>query len=286
MAFPLPNMSIGLGHDTNGIVGGEFIKQFVMELDYQARAITLHDRRTFKYRGTGQTLPLEFTPSGHPVVKATVTPVGGKPIERRFLLDTGSGLALALHSPFVAEQDLLGPQSKTIRAIGMAGAGGTSVGRLGRVSALQIGSSTISGPITLFSQDQAGAFADRSLAGNIGAQVISRFRTFFDYGGRRMIVEPSPTLSEPFDRAMSGMAVRAEGPDYRIFRVKDVLEDSPAAEAGIEEGDVITSIDGAGTDSLTLTMVSEMFEKPVPRQLTIMRGDKTVTATLTPRRLV
>ena len=46
--------------------------------------------------------------------------------------------------------------------------------RLGRVSALQLGLFTISNPIAL-SQDKGGAFANRSLAGNIGAQIASRF---------------------------------------------------------------------------------------------------------------
>jgi len=32
-ALPLPNVSTGLGRDADGIIGGEFIKQFVMELD-------------------------------------------------------------------------------------------------------------------------------------------------------------------------------------------------------------------------------------------------------------
>src|SRR4029453_17949476 len=145
-----------------------------------------------------------------------------------------------LHSPFVAEHDLPGGQVTTIRAIGMAGAGGTSVGRLGRVAALQIGSFRIEDPITLFSQDKAGAFANASLAGNIGAQIASRFRMILDYGRNRVILEPSPAFSEPFDRAVSGIAVRAEGSDYHTFRVREVLEDSPATEAGIGVDHVIT----------------------------------------------
>ena len=100
----------------------------------------------------------------------------------------------------------------------MAGAGGRSFGRLGRVAALQIGPFTINNPIALFSQDKAGAFADGSLAGNIGAQIASRFRLFLDYGRRRIILEPSPTFADPFDRAFSGLSVRAEGPGLRTFR--------------------------------------------------------------------
>jgi hypothetical protein len=286
LALPMTLLPSGLGHDVDGIIGGEFIKQFVLALDYQARTITFHDRKTFRYNGNGQTLPLDFTSDGHPVLKAAVAPVGGVPIEHRFMLDIGSGLALALHSPFVAEHNLLREQSGTIRAIGMAGAGGVSLGRLGRVATVQIGTFTIANPITLLSEDKAGAFANGSLAGNIGAQIASRFRMIFDYGRRSIILEPSATFADPFDRAMSGIALRGEGPDHRTFRVKEVLENSPATEAGLAAGDVITSIDGVAASTLTLTAILEMFDKAVARQLTLQRGEQVLKVTLTPRRLV
>ena len=283
-ALPLPELAPALGTDLDGIVGGEFIKQFVLEVDYQARAIRLHDPSSFTYAGRGETLPIEFTPGGHPVVTATVTPAD-TPIQRKFMLDIGSGLALALHSPFVREQNLPG-QQKTIRAIGAAGAGGRSAGRLGRVNALQIGSFSIRNPITLFSEDTAGAFADASLAGNIGAQIAMRFRTFFDYGRRRIIVEPSPAFADSFDRAFAGVALRAEPPGYHTFRVNALLEDSPAAEAGLAAGDVITAVDGTAASELTLTAVNDMLEKPIARELTVRRADKTLKVTITPRRLI
>jgi predicted aspartyl protease len=286
LALPLPALPAAMGRDIDGIIGGEFIREFVVELDYQARVITLHNRETFAYSGRGETLPLEFNANNHPVLKATVTLTDGTAIERSFLLDTGSGLALALHSPFVTEQNLLGPQSKTIRAIGGAGAGGRTTGRVGRVTALQIGSFTFRNPIALFSEDKAGAFADASLAGNIGAQIASRFRTFLDYRRRRIILEPSPTFADPFDRAFSGVALRAEGQRYETIRVRDVLEDSPATEAGIAVDDVIVSIVGTAAGSLPLTTINEMLEQPVARQLEVRRGEQVIKVTLTPKALI
>ncbi len=102
--------------------------------------------------------------------------------------------------------------------------GGRAAGRLGRVTALQIGSFRINNPITLFSEASAGAFADDTLAGNIGAQIANRFRRFLDYGRRRIILEPSSAFGNPYDRAFSGLALRAEGADYRAFRVREVTE--------------------------------------------------------------
>jgi hypothetical protein len=286
LAIPLPELPTALGRDVDGIIGGEFIRQFVVELDYDARIIRFHDPKTFEYRGRGETLPLEFNSNGHPVVSATVTPSPGAPVEGRFLLDIGSGLPLALHSPFVQAHDLLAVQSKTIRAIGAGGAGGRSAGRLGRVTALRIGSFTLEQPITLFSEDAAGAFADATLAGNIGAQIANRFRMFLDYGRKRLILEPSSTFGKSYDRAFSGVALRAEGADYRTFRVREVLEDSPATDAGFQAGDIITSIDGTDAHDLTLASISELLEKPIAREIVVRRADQTVRLTLTPRPLI
>jgi hypothetical protein len=285
LALPLEALSAAMGQDIDGIIGGQFIRQFVLELDYQARAITLHDRDTFTYSGRGDTLPLEFS-QGHPVVRATVTPLGGAPVERPFILDIGSGMALTLHSPFVAEQKLLPSSGPTVRLIGAAGAGGDVRGQVGRVESLQLGSARLPQVLTVFSQDTGGAFANPALAGNIGAQIASRFRLFFDYERSRLILEPSPTFADPFGQASSGLAIRAEGTRYGTFRVHDVLERSPAADAGLQVDDVITAIDGTPAADLTLSRIQELFEKPATYTVTLQRGETTLNVKLTPRKLV
>jgi hypothetical protein len=286
LALPFPALPSGLGQDVDGIIGGEFIKEFVIELDYQARRLTLYNRKTFAYTGTGHPLPIELNSNNHPVLKAKVTPAGGKPTEDQFVLDIGSGGGLILHSPFVAMHKLPGAEVKTVRAIGMVGAGGRSVGRVGRVDSLQIGPYTIKEVPTTFSEDEGGAFADRTLGGNIGARVADRFKMFIDYSRKRIILEPSSKFAEAFDGLATGLAVRAFGADYRTFRVVEVLEDSPASDAGLVEGDVITDVNGAPAEKFTLTLLLEALVKPGSHRLTIQRGDTTVAVTLTPRRLV
>lgn len=289
LALPIRSMSQGLGQDFDGIIGFDFIKEFVMELDYQARVIRLHDKDKFTYTGPGESIPIDLGSSGHatghPIMEAEVTPHGGPPIKGKYVLDLGSGLALALHSPFVNEHQLIGPQRKTIKAFG-AGAGGEINARMGRVSELKIGKFRIPNPVTLFSEDKEGAFANSALAGNIGAQIASKFKLFLDYSHNRIILEPNATFAEPFERSSGGLRVHAEGPEYRTFRIKNVLEDSPASEAGLQQGDIISAIDGRPASELTLTKVIEMFERPVSYKLTVRRGEQVLNVSLTPRKLV
>jgi hypothetical protein len=248
--------------------------------------LKLHDAGAFRYAGAGETIPIEFVNVIHPVLRASVTPMGGQPTEQRFVLDIGASGALTLHSPFVREQKLLDSGLPTIRAIGGAGAGGRVTGRMGRVQALQIGRFVLREPITMFAQDAGGAFANAALAGNIGAQIAMRFRVFLDYGRKRIILEPSSMFDKAFDRAFSGLALRALGDDFRTFRVIDVLEDSPASDAGIQLGDIITSIDEMPASGLTMFRINELFDVARTYTLGIRRGAESLTVKLTTRKMI
>ena len=286
IALPVRNLAPRMGQDFDGILGSEFIKEFVLELDYQARVLKLHDKDKFTYSGPGESIPIKLNGAGHPIIDGEVTPIGSDPVKGKFVLDIGSGAALILYSPFVAEHHLLDPNLKTIKAIGAGGAGGATTGRIGRVTELKIGAFKISNPTTMFSEDKEGALASSAVLGNVGAQVMSKFRLLFDYSHDRIIFEPNATFAERFERASGGLALVAEGKDYRTFRITDLLDNAPAAEAGLQKNDIIAAIDGKPASELTLTRLIEMFERPASYKLTVRRGDQTLQLTLTPRKLV
>ena len=286
LALPLGRLAARFGHDFDGIIGSDFIKQFVIEVDYQARVLKLHAKDGFVYSGSGESIPIQFNSQGHPLIDGEVTPRGGQPIKGKFILDLGSGGALALHSPLVKAHRLLEANHQTIRAIGVGGAGGAVQARIGRVSELKIGKFRIAGPTALFSQDKGGAFANSSLAGNIGQRIASKFKLFLDYERRRIILEPASTFPDPFDQAQSGMAITAEGADFSILRIFDVLEDSPASEAGLLKNDQIVKVNNKDAADLSITALGEMFERPGNYRITVRRGDKTIEVTLTTRMLI
>jgi len=284
LALPIGHLAPRLGQDFDGIIGSEFISQFVVEIDYQARVLRLHNKDHFNYTGPGEAVPIKFRYS-HPILEAEVTPQGGTPIKGDFVLDIGAGHALALYSPFVRQHGLLN-ETKTIRSLGAAGAGGETTGRVGRITSLKMGRFVIKEPITFFSEDKAGALASSALSGNIGTRVASKFRVFLDYGRKRIIFEPNSTFSDPFNNSSAGISVIAEGNDYRTFKITGVLENSPAQEAGLQKDDVIIGVDDHTSSNLTLSHLNDLFEQPVRRKLTIRRANSTVEITLTPRRLI
>lgn len=286
LAIPLGRLAARFGHDFDGIIGSDFIKQFVVEVDYQARVLRFHDKDKFSYTGNGEIIPIRLDDQGHPIIEAEVTPVGGQPIKGRYVLDLGSGNSLALHSPFVNEHRLLNSGLKTIKAIGMGGAGGQTNGQIGRVAEMKIGSFKLANVSALFSEDKAGAFATSALAGNIGQRIASRFKVFLDYGRSRIILEPTATLNDSFDRAYSGIALSAEGKDYTTFRITEVLENSPASEVGLQKDDLIVKVNDKVAAELTITKLGEMFERASSYQMTIQRGAQTLQVTLKPRKMV
>lgn len=286
LALPFGHLAPKVGQDFDGIIGSEFIKRFIVEIDYQARVIRFHDKEKFSYSGPGESIPIRLNSGGHPIIEAEVTPIGGPPVKGNFVLDIGSGAALALYSPFVAEHRLLAPNLKTIKALGGAGAGGEITGQIGRVEQLKIGNFRIRNPITLFSEDKAGAFASAALLGNIGQRIIGRFKILLDYDHNQIIFEPNATYQDTFDRAFAGLAVQAEGKDYRTFRITEILENSPASEVGLQKNDVITAVADKPAAELTLSKLNDMFELAVPYKLTLQRGRQTLQVTLTPRKLV
>ena len=286
LSLPLGRMAARFGHDFDGIIGSDFIRQFVVEVDYQNRVLKLYDKDKFSYSGSGESIPIQLNGQGFPLLNGEVTPVSGDPIKGKFVLDLGSSGSLVLMSPVVTEHNLLTNGLKTIKAIGVGGAGGQSTGQIGRVRELKIGNFKIANPLTLFSEDKSGAMASRDLIANVGEQIAAKFKVFLDYSHARIILEPTPTFADPMDRATAGFVMTTEGKDRATVRITDVLENSPASEAGLQKDDILVSIDGKEAADLQVSRLAEMFEKPATYKLKIRRGEQSLQIPLTPRKLI
>ena len=76
-----------------------------------------------------------------------------------------------------------------------------------------------------------------------------------------MILESNRDISKPEEYDISRMLLIAEGTDFKIFKVRRTIENSPATVAGLREGDIVSIIDGKPTSNLTLEQVRKMFKQ-------------------------
>lgn len=270
-----------IGHRWDGILGGDFIRRFVVEIDYEARVVTLSDSKSFQYRGRGEVLPIKLIGTT-PAIRGKLVQSGQPPVEGYYAIDTGGSAGVALFGPFIKKHSLIDRAQKTI-SVSAPNIGGQMKALIGRVTSLQLGQIIISNPIAGFSRDATFGGFD----GNIGGEVLSRFSIILDYSRRRVILEPNQHFAEPYEYNMSGMRLVAEGKDGHVFKVSQVMPNSPAAEAGLGEGDVLTGIDGQSTTRFTLGQLNQMLKVDGREyQLRIERDGNTMQIRIKLRRLI
>jgi hypothetical protein len=73
----------------DGLLGAEFLEQYVVRIDPAAHTIAFYDSNTFAYRGDGKSMPLELTNS-RLYVHIGLAAKPGELVERRLRVDTGS----------------------------------------------------------------------------------------------------------------------------------------------------------------------------------------------------
>lgn len=286
-AFTIPFewMSPHWGRRLEGLVGGDLISCAVTEIDYVEKTICFHDPETFKYQGKGEAIPLDL--EGWAFVEAKIFLFGKEdPVIARLMLDTGLRIT-SFNSPFVKYSGLIEQSPQTVNAMTGFGVGGESRGIIGRVRAIQIGSISIENPVVDFSQDAKGALATDAYSGILGAEILCRFNVVFDYAKKQVFLEKNAHFSRPFEFDMSGIRLVSDGENFRAHKVFRLIKDSPAAIAGLKEGDEIVKIDGRSSSEFSQEELKKFFMREGKNvTLTIRRNSDLLSVTFRLKRLV
>jgi C-terminal processing protease CtpA/Prc len=143
-------------------------------------------------------------------------------------------------------------------------------------------------PVAVLSQPGGeGHISTDGSFGNIGGDVLQRFRVTFDYRRKQLRLVPGPSFARPFEADMTGMilTIRPDG-DHPVEVVK-VAPGSPAAEAGVAAGDILVSVDGKPLAAGDLAAFRKrMKTEGEALRLGLVRGAEKTEAAFTTRRMI
>ncbi len=254
------------GLDVQGILGADMFRRFVVQIDYQRKVISLYDPTNFRPPlKRFQEVPIEINRHKPYVFSRTIFPDDAD-IPTKLLLDTGASLALLLYTN--THEGLHLPPKVLKSNIGM-GLGGFLEGYLGRIDRFKMGDFQFSGVITNFQQIdtslELSSMNDRN--GILGNQILSRFVIIIDYIREKMYLQPDRSYDEAFRYDRSGLVLAASGIRLNEFTVFQVIPDTPAAEAGIQVGDVIKTINRIPASFFTLGDVTRKLQGRIGKRI-------------------
>jgi C-terminal processing protease CtpA/Prc len=129
------------------------------------------------------------------------------------------------------------------------------------LSSVSIGSFTFKNVIGSFPiyDDAAAKALILTRNGNLGAEILNRFNTIFDYKNSNMYLSKNKYFKQPFDHDMSGVEVYADELNNKRFFVMRIEPRSPGEESGLEINDEIVAINFSSTQHMDLNEITRIF---------------------------
>lgn len=245
----------------DGILGANFFRALSPRFDYQGRLLTLIESSAFIAPNGMPAIPIKLDASGKVLVEATAAGVTGW-----YSVDTGAGNALTLFTPTVERYGLRTRYTPSVRMITGITVSGFDYGDVVRLPDVVIGPHRLPQVAAEFSLAKGGLFGSDAWAGNLGAELWRRFTVTIDYPTKTMYLQANASYSDAFAGPRSGLTPRIEN---GLIIVREVVSNSPAAEAGVQVGDAVISVDRQVLTATSLSALSTALRQTASTKVTL-----------------
>ena len=305
------NFSSQVGIPVNGILGYNFFKNHIVEINYDKKKIYVYNHG---YKKIEDRLKKSF-------VKDTITIEDNKPYyisnikaegltaPSKLLVDTGNSDAIWI---FTNKTGKIRLPKKNIQDYLGRGFSGNVYGRRGRIESFEFGKKEFHSPLVTFPDSTSVKSVNfvPNRVGSVGSEVISRFTIVFDYLKHTIYTRPNSKLNDPFHFNMSGIEIEHAGLEWiketfdkshsikvyssssdervqdnlqirfelkPIFKIASVRVKSEAEKAGLKVGDRILKINHQSSHGYTIEMINELLKSEEGKiiEMEVERGNKT-----------
>jgi len=183
---PVADAAQAFRHAIDGVLGTDFLGQYVVEFDYAAGRLVLHDAVGFAYAGPGTSVPLRLERQ-RPLVRVLVTLADDTTFTTEMLIDTGSTARSSFNSPLVERMRL-----QRFPSLGMTaslGVNGLTAASVIRLRSIALGNLVFEQPELAIPTAAAGISADSTFGGLLTPDLLGSFRMVVDYPARRLFLE-------------------------------------------------------------------------------------------------
>lgn len=290
------NLSSHIGIPVNGIIGYNFLKSNLVEINYTNKKISVYkdsNKQRKRINKKFQVVPITIE-RAKPYIASSVV-LNSNEIPTKLLIDIGNSDAIWL---FEKESKGIKIPAKNFEDYLGKGFSGDVEGKRAQVSKFKLSNFEFNNPIVAFpdstSIKNVRMVQDR--AGSVGSEILKRFSIIFDYPNQQLFLRKNNNFSAPFSYNKSGVELQHfglqwvqetvvletvplvktdnSGYGYKnpennfkykfalkpIYIIANIRKNSPAAISGLQKEDIIVSINGKPGYEFTLERINALLK--------------------------
>lgn len=297
------NLSSHIGIPVNGIIGHQFFRNNLVEINYKKKRIIVYKDNEKNRKKTEKkyiSIPITIEKS-KPYLKSKVV-MEGREIPVKLLIDIGNSDAIWL---FQNRSEVINVPSKSFNDFLGRGFSGDIEGKRARIQKFIISEFEFNNPIVAFPDSSSiknvNMVADRM--GSVGGEILRRFDIVFDYQKQKMYLKKNSEYNSAFGYNKSGVEIQHKGlqwiqetvrletvplatnvfdsndnkkKDFKykfvlkpIYEIANVRKNSPAEIAGLQKGDVLILINRSPAYKYSLQEINTLFKSEQEQWITL-----------------